>query len=389
MTFQHVTMKQVFGSLHKEQIDERMYNLEATYGFKCTFEWTTLFDQTKYHKLVSFLTEKLHLTTEFTFGFGADYQLVNMSQNTDILDLETISALFVSPSVAVWLNIANYPSYTSTAIIPKISFTVKSHNEDTVASYSNAVKEFLLDSKWDFTVHLSATVFKYDSDKKLNCSSIRIASPTEAKDSNYPFIKRGIKESIGAFLSSKASVLLLYGNPGTGKTEYIRHIMQSFKESHAGVKHGIYYAPDHSIITSPEFYSLLFERCTPLLVIMEDVDTSLEDRRNGNDMMYSLLGVSNGIVNTVPLKIVISTNLPNLSQIDPALIRRGRCFDTVEFVPLKKKEAIQMLTDHEADPNLVNHPFFSQEPFTLANLYAAINGELDQSNQIRLGAGFK
>lgn len=87
--------------------------------------------------------------------------------------------------------------------------------------------------------------------------------------------------------------------------------------------------------------------------------------------------------------MVISTNLPNLTQIDPALIRRGRCFDTIEFVPLNKTEAMQMLQSNGADPNLVKHPFFDTNAFTLANLYAAINGELEQSNSIKTSTGFQ
>jgi hypothetical protein len=37
--------------------------------------------------------------------------------------------------------------------------------------------------------------------------------------------------------------------------------------------------------------------------------------------------------------MVFSTNLPSIRDIDPALIRPGRCFDIVEFKPLSLFDA--------------------------------------------------
>ena len=38
-------------------------------------------------------------------------------------------------------------------------------------------------------------------------------------------------------------------------------------------------------------------------------------------------------------KLVFSTNLPSVRDVDSALMRPGRCFDVVEFRPLKRDEA--------------------------------------------------
>ena len=43
-------------------------------------------------------------------------------------------------------------------------------------------------------------------------------------------------------------------------------------------------------------------------------------------------------------KLIFSTNLPSISDIDPALIRPGRCFDILSFNLLKREDA-QLLAD--------------------------------------------
>lgn len=37
--------------------------------------------------------------------------------------------------------------------------------------------------------------------------------------------------------------------------------------------------------------------------------------------------------------MIFSTNLPSIRDVDPALIRPGRCFDILSFEPLTKEQA--------------------------------------------------
>jgi ATP-dependent 26S proteasome regulatory subunit len=56
-------------------------------------------------------------------------------------------------------------------------------------------------------------------------------------------------------------------------------------------------------------------------------------------MMHRFLNVGDGLVTTKGKKMVFSTNLPSVRDIDSALIRPGRCFDIVEFKPLSLFDA--------------------------------------------------
>jgi hypothetical protein len=51
-------------------------------------------------------------------------------------------------------------------------------------------------------------------------------------------------------------------------------------------------------------------------------------------MMHRFLNVGDGLVTTKGKKMIFSTNLPSIRDVDSALVRPGRCFDIVEFKPL-------------------------------------------------------
>jgi ATP-dependent 26S proteasome regulatory subunit len=61
-------------------------------------------------------------------------------------------------------------------------------------------------------------------------------------------------------------------------------------------------------------------------------------------MMHRFLNVGDGLVTTKGKKMIFSTNLPSIRDIDSALIRPGRCFDIVTFGELTKEEAKALAT---------------------------------------------
>jgi ATP-dependent 26S proteasome regulatory subunit len=56
-------------------------------------------------------------------------------------------------------------------------------------------------------------------------------------------------------------------------------------------------------------------------------------------MMHRFLNVGDGLVTTKGKKMVFSTNLPSIRDIDSALVRPGRCFDIVSFDALSIEDA--------------------------------------------------
>jgi SpoVK/Ycf46/Vps4 family AAA+-type ATPase len=148
----------------------------------------------------------------------------------------------------------------------------------------------------------------------------------------YPFLKgESLEEYYDRYMESSANILLLIGPPGTGKTTFIRGLL-----AHRNASAIVTY--DAGILEKDSFFAKFIEDDSEVMVL-EDSDAFLKSRSDGNTMMHRFLNVGDGLVTTKGKKMVFSTNLPSVRDIDSALIRPGRCFDIVEFKPLSLFDA--------------------------------------------------
>jgi hypothetical protein len=77
---------------------------------------------------------------------------------------------------------------------------------------------------------------------------------------------------------------------------------------------------------------------------------------------------------------VFSTNLPNVSDIDDALLRPGRCFDVLQFRPLTRAEATDVIAEAGASVTLPD----GQE-HTLASIFGAQQTSTKKGSSSRVG----
>jgi G3E family GTPase len=151
-------------------------------------------------------------------------------------------------------------------------------------------------------------------------------------DEMYPFLEgQKLGEYYDNFMKSNASILLLIGPPGTGKTTFIRGLLQHTSSS-AIVTY------DAGILEKDYVFANFIEGDKSVMV-MEDADMFLKSRKEGNTMMHKFLNVGDGLVTTRNKKMIFSTNLPSINDIDPALVRPGRCYDILHFGELTQGEA--------------------------------------------------
>ena len=148
----------------------------------------------------------------------------------------------------------------------------------------------------------------------------------------YPFVQgESLEDYYNDFMKSNASILLLIGPPGTGKTTFIRGLLQQ-TESSAIVSY------DAAVLEKDYVFASFIEGDKSVMVL-EDADMFLKSRKEGNTMMHKFLNVGDGLVTTRNKKLIFSTNLPSIRDIDPALVRPGRCYDILNFEELTQEDA--------------------------------------------------
>lgn len=179
----------------------------------------------------------------------------------------------------------------------------------------------------------------------------------------YPQLNcNSINTFIEDFIRANECVLILKGPPGTGKTSLIREIVNQICEDHEKI---IYASDAETISRDDMFVSFATDRRAKAMVL-EDIDLHLTSRSEGNTFMYKLLGSSDGFIRNVGKKIIISTNIPNIKEIDSALLREGRCYGVFDLRKMTYEEAQKACVVIGKDPNLLK----SGSHYTLAELYS-------------------
>lgn len=165
------------------------------------------------------------------------------------------------------------------------------------------------------------------------------------KQSFYPYIEQDIYSMFDKFLNSSSNIWLLTGPKGTGKTTLLRALVAhskrkgNFCSDTATLMHsdGLSYISD-----------LAFDE-DPQLIILEDASEKfLGHRTEGNTGMSSILNVFEGALPATG-KLIISTNVTDISKMDRALTRPGRCFAVTSFGGLTLEQCNKVMTDMERE----------------------------------------
>lgn len=195
---------------------------------------------------------------------------------------------------------------------------------------STFIHEYETSLKKDFEVVLNHVEWVYGAEG--HSIDVPIRHDRVPLEEMYPFLEgKTLGEYYNEFMDSNASILLLIGPPGTGKTTFIRGLLQ-----HCNVSATVSY--DTNVLEKDYVFANFIEGDKSILVL-EDADMFLKSRQEGNTMMHKFLNVGDGLVTTRNKKLIFSTNLPSVRDIDPALVRPGRCYDIITFCELNQEEA--------------------------------------------------
>ncbi len=153
-------------------------------------------------------------------------------------------------------------------------------------------------------------------------------------------------------------LILLHGEPGTGKTTYIKHLS-------AQVKKNMLILPPYmsNILTSPDLIPFLLEQRDSILLI-EDAERILQAREAGGDTnsVSNILNLTDGLLADCLHIQIIATFNANKSLLDKALLRKGRLMVDYAFGKLATPKANALLTS-------LGTTHRTTEPMTLADIF--------------------
>lgn len=209
--------------------------------------------------------------------------------------------------------------------------------------------------------------------RELSHVAIEEIANDECLDSAYPMIAEGVDCFINRYLSSPESVLVLHGPPGTGKTRLIKQILGVASRSNGDSAKAVYTTDQAAMENDALFASFITGR--ERFLIVEDADHLLRARDDGNQILHRFLAIADGVVSAQGRKLIFTTNLPGLGDIDAALVRPGRCFSHQFIRTLTIHEALTLLDDlgkkHGITTNGIAADMISSEQknFSLAEVY--------------------
>ncbi len=209
--------------------------------------------------------------------------------------------------------------------------------------------------------HPEVQLVAYSPDSGYYTMSSEINAVNIDIDNNYNDDFKPIYDDIVDFLESderKSGLIVLNGEPGTGKTYFIRHLVTKCPNNYILIPPSI-----ASNLSSPEFMTFLVENRDSVF-ILEDCESVIKDRTISDfaSAVSSVLNMSDGLMSDIFNGKFICTFNADLNQVDEAILRKGRCFAEYEFGKLKKDKATKLL-------HKLGHNVDAESDMTLADIY--------------------
>jgi hypothetical protein len=166
--------------------------------------------------------------------------------------------------------------------------------------------------------------------------------------------------------SNSNGIVLFHGIPGSGKTSYIRNLINSSKCRFIYIPNSLF-----SHFSDPDFIDFIssFEESA---IILEDCEELLRSRmqQQSDTGIANLLNLGDGLLgDALKLKIICTFNC-ELSKIDEAMLRKGRLVFRYEFGPLNVEKSNRLLSSLGIENQ-------TTEPMSLAEIF---NFEHDNHN---------
>lgn len=172
--------------------------------------------------------------------------------------------------------------------------------------------------------------------------------------------------------SSKSGIAILRGIVGSGKTSVIRNLITNHPAKYILITTSM---AEH--LAQPTFMTFM-QNNKDSIFILEDCEQILVDRTAGNYScaITNILNTADGLMSDIfNIKFICTFNA-DISKIDKALLRKGRCFVNYEFKELSEDKTKVLLNRQGIELD-------SYKPMTLADIYNYTDADCTkQTNKI-------
>lgn len=328
-------------------------------------------------ELIKFLNDKNRFTP---IGFTLDYQKNRVHVHDD--EMFGIPAgppqkvTFEDDSLLYFLDSHSDPKNPilirlTYRTVNKINCQATSRDLEGLKKFYEELKNFVTDESQDGRIFFGVL---YSSNGVIDVKKYPLDDTHSAKlnvAANYGASFVTHHENIVTRLNKNSNgIFIFHGNPGTGKTTYIKHLAKIL-----GGRRMFIFIPTSFIDTliSPSLIPVLLDNKDSVLVL-EDAEKAIISREQGegNDsIVSSLLNIGDGILGSMLNLSMIVTFNTSRERIDQALLRKGRLLYEHKFDKLSIEDSQSLL-------NKLNKNYKVTEPMSLADIY---NIEVDTNHR--------
>lgn len=147
--------------------------------------------------------------------------------------------------------------------------------------------------------------------------------------------------------NNNGSIFILYGDSGTGKTTYLRHLISTHHDL------DFVYLPVNmvSMLSEPGFFDMLKDLKNHILIIEESEDVVMDRSyiESNKNNVATILNLGDGLLtDVINLKVILTFN-SEIGKIDPAIKRKGRLANIHEFKKISPSNANNIAKNNNID----------------------------------------
>lgn len=288
------------------------------------------------------------------------------SEKIDLIKIKFLDELFIIDFTDSDIpDISKISLYFNKEISPK---KLKKFNK----IWKNVIKEILNESKNNIKIIINNINYLCFDNSELYTRSFDI----EEENENIPFdllysqdINNFYNELTNSLLTNTKGIYILHGKPGTGKTTFIKKLIQDELLSDKTFVFVTY----EMLINITNDKLLIFlnnNKDKEFVFICEDADKFLLKRNLGNNIASSILNLSDGILSSLTnIQFIFSHNTNNENLIDEAFLRNGRLIANKQFKSLEYNDWSKIIDYVDENKNIV---IDSEENKVLADVFELI-----------------